>query len=501
MKKDKVLIYNGGFIDYDPWNAPVIIDITGMQFEKDEVPIMYLGEHPVGRAHPWRHYDDREGEHLDADINFIQPGGSDVITDPTFAFDIIVDDGKYIEPDNSIEINNQRFTTHNNGAWVITKSRLQAITATSNGKPCWKIDKENMEAGAAEMVETHDDMEATFTNAECEDFAVNQKPLTVPLVYMDKAGTHHSAGEITVIQVPCGKNDNAAMLFETYCWPAQLADVEDKDIEMTLVAVDRERTQAFYDIVFQNVGDVRHVGFLPFKLMFHTPLNVVVSRKDNASENDDKSKAEVCNPIWLPMFYLPEHSIGNASITHIPVGDFDEHRTLIVTEPLIQGFCGINSDRLEMMVTCDNGLRGKIDVKCNIITAGERILAVCSDIHKMKAESVTIVRQPEQKHPEPTELQDTAHNTVQDKIAQICDAIKNLLLEKNRKYGNSALNPVRVFSKADTVEQIKVRMDDKLSRIRNEQSDEDEDVYMDLAGYLVLMLIAKKELKQQEKNK
>lgn len=93
-------------------------------------------------------------------------------------------------------------------------------------------------------------------------------------------------------------------------------------------------------------------------------------------------------------------------------------------------------------------------------------------------------------------------NDTQLKIAEKCDAIKNLLLEKNRKYGNSALNPVRVFSKADTVEQIKVRMDDKLSRIRNEQGDEDEDVYMDLAGYLVLMLIAKEEQKQQkEKNK
>lgn len=89
----------------------------------------------------------------------------------------------------------------------------------------------------------------------------------------------------------------------------------------------------------------------------------------------------------------------------------------------------------------------------------------------------------------------------QKKIAETCDAIKNLLLEKNRKYGDSALNPVRVFSKADKVEQIKVRMDDKLSRIKNEQGDEDEDVYMDLAGYLVLMLIAKEEQKQKEKKK
>ena len=69
--------------------------------------------------------------------------------------------------------------------------------------------------------------------------------------------------------------------------------------------------------------------------------------------------------------------------------------------------------------------------------------------------------------------------------------IEILLLEKNRKYGDSALNPCRIFSKADAVEQIKVRIDDKLKRLQNEQNDEDEDVVKDLVGYLVLLMIAK----------
>lgn len=79
----------------------------------------------------------------------------------------------------------------------------------------------------------------------------------------------------------------------------------------------------------------------------------------------------------------------------------------------------------------------------------------------------------------------------QDAIIETCDSIKELLLEKNRKYGNSALNPCRVFSKADSVEQLKVRIDDKINRIKNEQSDEDEDVVKDLIGYLVLLIIAR----------
>ena len=65
-----------------------------------------------------------------------------------------------------------------------------------------------------------------------------------------------------------------------------------------------------------------------------------------------------------------------------------------------------------------------------------------------------------------------------------------MLLEKNRKYGDSALNPVRVFSKASPLEQLKVRMDDKLSRLRNAQDDEDGDPITDLIGYLVLYKVA-----------
>jgi hypothetical protein len=73
--------------------------------------------------------------------------------------------------------------------------------------------------------------------------------------------------------------------------------------------------------------------------------------------------------------------------------------------------------------------------------------------------------------------------------------IEAMLIEKNRKYGNSALEPVRIFSRADTAEQIRVRIDDKLSRIRTQADDDDEDAYMDLAGYLVLYLMARGEAK------
>lgn len=79
--------------------------------------------------------------------------------------------------------------------------------------------------------------------------------------------------------------------------------------------------------------------------------------------------------------------------------------------------------------------------------------------------------------------------TTADKIVEVCDRIKAMLLEKNAAYGDSALDPIRVFSKADTTEQIRVRLDDKLSRLKR-GSLAGEDVVLDLVGYLVLLIIA-----------
>jgi hypothetical protein len=84
-------------------------------------------------------------------------------------------------------------------------------------------------------------------------------------------------------------------------------------------------------------------------------------------------------------------------------------------------------------------------------------------------------------------------------IAAACDEIKQLLLEKNANYGDSALDPVRIFSKASPVEQLLVRIDDKISRIQRGAGliGTDEDVINDLIGYLVLLKIATKPDKER----
>lgn len=75
-------------------------------------------------------------------------------------------------------------------------------------------------------------------------------------------------------------------------------------------------------------------------------------------------------------------------------------------------------------------------------------------------------------------------------IAAECDELKQMLLQKNERYGDSALDPVRVFSRCDAVEQLRVRIDDKLSRLSRGSGKEDEDVVSDLLGYLILLRIA-----------
>lgn len=79
-------------------------------------------------------------------------------------------------------------------------------------------------------------------------------------------------------------------------------------------------------------------------------------------------------------------------------------------------------------------------------------------------------------------------NSFEQSVRYHTNKIADLLIAKNKAYSNSALDPIRVFSKSDRQEQLRVRADDKLSRIRN--GDTSEDAITDLCGYLILMKIA-----------
>ena len=90
------------------------------------------------------------------------------------------------------------------------------------------------------------------------------------------------------------------------------------------------------------------------------------------------------------------------------------------------------------------------------------------------------------------QIQEERENTLtesQNKIVEVCDSMKDLLLYKNKKYGDSALNPNNVFYKGDSTNSIKIRLDDKIGRIKNCQETRINDV-ADVIGYCTLLLIS-----------
>ena len=79
----------------------------------------------------------------------------------------------------------------------------------------------------------------------------------------------------------------------------------------------------------------------------------------------------------------------------------------------------------------------------------------------------------------------------QQKIHEIMGAMQDLLLYKNQKYGDSAINPKKIFYKGDSTNSILIRLDDKIGRVMSntEEKPRVNDV-CDIIGYCTLLLIS-----------
>ena len=78
-----------------------------------------------------------------------------------------------------------------------------------------------------------------------------------------------------------------------------------------------------------------------------------------------------------------------------------------------------------------------------------------------------------------------------EKIERVGAEIIGLLISKNEAYGDSATNPVNIFSDGNAVDSLCARIDDKISRIAQKGIyDKTEDTVKDLVGYLILLLVA-----------
>lgn len=85
-------------------------------------------------------------------------------------------------------------------------------------------------------------------------------------------------------------------------------------------------------------------------------------------------------------------------------------------------------------------------------------------------------------------------NSTQNKIREAGQEVIELLIEKNKSYGDSALEPANIFAKGNAVENLCARIDDKLMRIKTQgYRGYGEDNIKDLIGYLILLKIALQE--------
>lgn len=76
------------------------------------------------------------------------------------------------------------------------------------------------------------------------------------------------------------------------------------------------------------------------------------------------------------------------------------------------------------------------------------------------------------------------------KIEKICEELQAFLIEKNKRYGDSALKPKKYFSKNNAENALMTRIDDKISRIKNSDKLRKNDI-VDLTGYLILLMADK----------
>jgi hypothetical protein len=87
------------------------------------------------------------------------------------------------------------------------------------------------------------------------------------------------------------------------------------------------------------------------------------------------------------------------------------------------------------------------------------------------------------------EKENSLTNT-QQSITQVFNSMRDVVIEKNRRYGDAALAPKQIFSKLDAGEGIKVRIDDKISRIMNNGGTVRKNDVADLIGYLALLSVS-----------
>jgi hypothetical protein len=99
------------------------------------------------------------------------------------------------------------------------------------------------------------------------------------------------------------------------------------------------------------------------------------------------------------------------------------------------------------------------------------------------------------KKPQPRQ-QATTTSCSEQAIRRVCAELADFLVEKNKSYGDSFRSPGQIWQ-SDPVTRVRVRIEDKLSRIAHGQAYQGDDTELDLAGYFVLLLVLRAEARER----
>lgn len=84
---------------------------------------------------------------------------------------------------------------------------------------------------------------------------------------------------------------------------------------------------------------------------------------------------------------------------------------------------------------------------------------------------------------------ESASQSLPDAVVAWLQTVADTVRARNATYGDSAIDPIRVFSRASSDEQLRVRIDDKLSRVAR-GAGATPDTLVDLAGYIAILAVA-----------
>ena len=86
---------------------------------------------------------------------------------------------------------------------------------------------------------------------------------------------------------------------------------------------------------------------------------------------------------------------------------------------------------------------------------------------------------------------ESAAQSLPDAVAAWLQTVADTVRNRNAAYGDSAIDPIRVFSRATSDEQLRVRIDDKLSRVAR-GAGPTPDTLVDLAGYIAILAVVQR---------